>query len=313
MDGGQNLAGSRSFGRGLAIASTLAAVLLWGFSPVGTRLLVGSTRDALPVMPLLGLRYGVAALLLTPFLLGRRLRWAGQDWRRAIWCGLLGITGYNIFATFGQRTVTAGLTGLLDASEPLLILLFSAILARRLPARRVMLASAGGVCGVGLLVSGAGPAEGDILGISLVLLAAVLWAVYCVLVPRLIIRRGSLPVTTITMILGALPMLAVGAPGMPGLVHHMTASDELVLAALILGSSTLAMVFWNIGNAAIGAVQAGWFLYLIPLVSLGGGAIFLGETVTPREIAGGMLVLISVTVAQLRATKIIDKPHEITT
>ena len=300
MDGGENLAGSRSAGRGIAIAATLAAVLLWGFSPIGTRLLVGSTRAALPVMPLLGLRYGAAALLLTPCLLGARLRWTAADWRRAFWCGFFGITAYNVFATLGQRTVTAGMTGLLDAAEPLMILLLSAILARRLPERRVMLAAAGGACGVGLLISGAGPAEGNVEGVCLVLLGAAAWSIYCVMVPRLILRQGSLLVTAITMYLGALPMLAIGAPGMHGLVSTMTRADAIILTALILGSSTLAMVFWNIGNAAIGAVQAGWFLYLIPLVSLGGGGLFLGEAVTLREVAGGALILLSVTMAQVR-------------
>lgn len=298
MDGGQDLAGSRSLGRGLALGCTFAAVLLWGFSPIGTRLLVGSTRAALPVLPFLGLRYGAAALLLTPFLRGRRC-WPPQDWRRAFWCALFGITGYNLLATFGQRTVTAGMTGLLGAAEPLLILLFSAILARRLPPRRVAAAAMGGACGVGLLMSGTGSAEGSLHGIGLVLLGAAAWSIYCVLVPPLIIRQGSLPVTAIVMTLGALPMLAAGAPGLPGLVHQMTAAEGMVLAALVFGSSTLATVLWNMGSGTIGAVRAGWFLYLIPLVSLGGGALLLGEAVSLWEIAGGALILVSVMAAQL--------------
>jgi drug/metabolite transporter (DMT)-like permease len=303
MDGGENLARSRGIGRGLAIAATLGAVSLWGFSPIGTRLLVGTADAALPVMPLLGLRYGAAALMLAPFLFRRKHFWTRQDWWRALWCGLSGITGYNLLATFGQRTVTAGMTGLLDAAEPLLILLFSAIAARRLPSRRVMMAACGGVFGVGLLASGAGPAEGDFKGIVLVLLGAGSWSLYCVMVPRLIIRRGTMSVSAITMLLGAAPMAALGASGMPATIHALTGPEALVLAALIFGSSTLAMVFWNIGNAAIGAVQAGWFLYMIPLVSVGGGALFLHETVTAPELAGGLVILLAVIAAQTGATK----------
>ena len=303
MDGGQNLAGSRRIGRGLAIAATLAAVTLWGFSPIGTRLLVGTTKAALPVIPLLGLRYGIAALLLAPFLLRRRPPWEKQDWRRVSWCALFGITGYNLLATFGQRSVTAGMTGLIGASEPLLILLFSAIAMRRPPTRRIIMAAIGGAFGVGLLAAGAGPATGDFKGIMLVLLGDALWSVYCVIVPRLILRRGSLNVTAITMAFGALPMVVLGAPGMPATIHALTGPEALVLGALILSSSTLATVLWNIGSAAIGAVQAGWFLYVIPLVSLAGGVILLGEAVTPQEIAGGVIILIAVTAAQSRITE----------
>jgi drug/metabolite transporter (DMT)-like permease len=303
MDGRQNPAGNRRIGRSLAIASTLAAVSLWGFSPIGTRLLVGTTTAALPVIPLLGLRYGAAALLLAPFLLRRRLPWTKQDWRRVLWCALFGITGYNLLATFGQRTVTAGLTGLLGSVEPLLILLFSAIAARRLPARRIIMAAIGGALGVGMLTFSAGPATGDFKGIVLVLLGDTFWSVYCVIVPRLIIRHGSLNVTAATILLGVLPMAAMGAPGMSATIHVITKLDMLVLAGLILGSSTLSMIFWNIGSAALGAVQAGWFLYVIPLISLAGGAVLLGEAVTPKEIAGGMIILISVTAAQSRSER----------
>ncbi len=304
MDGGQNLAGSRGIGRGLATAALLGAATLWGFSPIGTRLLVGDADASLPVMPMLAIRYGCAAILLLPLLWrGGAPGWTRRDGLRALWCGFLGITGYNVFASYGQRTVSAGMTGLLDAAEPLLILLFSAVAARRLPERRIMLAAIGGACGVVLLSSGVGPAQGDVKGIALVLAGAAFWAAYCVAVPCLIRHRGALAVTAATMLTGALPMAAAGAPGVSRLIHALTGLEALVLSGLVLGSSTLAMLFWNIGSGGIGAVQAGWFLYIIPAVSLIGGAILLGEHVTVWEILGGMIILISVIMTQKPITK----------
>lgn len=300
MDGGQNPTRNRRPDGGLAAAFVLVAVLLWGFSPIGTRFLVGNTDADLPAMAILALRYGGAALLLAPLLGRRKVPWSRQDWVLALICGGLGITVYNILAIYGQRTISAGMTGLLDAAEPLLILLFSAIALRELPSGRVLAAAGGGAIGVGLLAVGAGPAQGDLRGIMLVLASAVAWAGYCVIVPRLIIRRGPLKVTAVTMLLGTLPLMAAGAPSIPATVHAMNTPDIVVLAALAVGSSALATLLWNAGSAGIGAVQASWFLYLIPLISLTGGVLLLGEPVNPAEIVGGAIVLISVALAQTR-------------
>lgn len=300
MDGRQGAAGSRGSGDGLGVGLLLLACLFWGTSPVGMRLLVGATEQGLPVLPVLALRYGSAAILFLPFLLRRRVPWSGADWRRAALAGLCGITGYNVLASFGQRTVGAGLTGLLDAAEPLLILLFEAIAARRMP-RPILIGTAiAGACGVALMSVSIGPAEGSAGGILLILASAAAWALYCVMAPDLIVRRGSLPVTAATMAFGAAPMVLAGAPDMATALPAMTRTDLIVLAALTLGSSTISMLFWNIGSARLGAQRASGFLYMIPLVSVAGGALLLGETITPGEIAGGAIVLVSVFVAQKR-------------
>jgi drug/metabolite transporter (DMT)-like permease len=196
--------------------------------------------------------------------------------------------------------MSSGMTGLLDAAEPLLILLFSAVAARRMPVRRVIVAAICGAFGVVLLALGSGPESGDVKGITLVLVSAAFWAAYCIAVPRLIIARGALPVTVATMLMGALPMVMAGAPGIPSTIHLLTAPEIIVLVALIIGSSTLALLFWNIGSAGIGAVQAGWFLYMIPLISLLGGAVLLGEPITLLDLFGGAIILLSVILAQPR-------------
>lgn len=294
MDGGQNPARRR----GLAVSLTLAAVLMWGFSPVGTRYLVGDGDAGLPALPLLALRYGIASIMLAPLLWRGRIAGLVRDWRLLLLCSLLGITGYNIPVTIGQEHVSAGMTGLLDSAEPLMILLFGAILARRLPGRLMLLAGAIGAVGVAMLALATGPAQGTPGGVALVLLGAAFWAAYCVAVPPLLLRRGAMPVTAATMLIGTLPMAALGAPGMTHLVHIMGPTDWAVTLILTLGTSVLAMLFWNFGSAVLGAQRSGWFLYLIPVASLLGGSTMLGEPIAPAEIIGGVLIVASVLLAQ---------------
>jgi drug/metabolite transporter (DMT)-like permease len=315
MDGGQNSARRGSVERGslepgvtpgiskpglsngFAIAATVLAVVLWGFSPIGTRYMVGAGFAAAPALAFTGLRYGLAALIFSPLLWQAR-HWDRRDWALGLLCGLLGVAGYNMPAALGQRTVSAGLTGLLDGAEPLMIVVFSAIAYKRLPSRLTIIASALGLGGIILLAKGSGPDLGDPVGIALVLLGAILWAAYCVVIPALINRRGALPATAVSMLFGAVPMLLAGLPQMQGMVAVMTGAQWVVTWLLIIGTSVIAMLAWNAGSAALGAEKAGWYLYLLPVVSLVGGALILGEPIKFVELAGGMLILVAVYLAQ---------------
>ncbi len=285
---------------GAALGMTLVSVLLWGFSPIATRYMVGTGDGGLPPAAFMGLCYGTAAVVLSPALLLTR-SWTSRDWLVGAVCGVIGITGYNFPAAIGQQTVSAGLTGLLDASEPLLILVFASIALRKAPTLLMVFSVLAGLFGVALLAHGAGPAFGTPRGIILVLTGAGLWSLYCVLVTPLINRRGALPTTAVTVSFGALPMVLSGAPKIPGMVVSMSTAQWLVTFAFIGGNAVAAMLFWNAGSAVLGAQRAGWFLYLLPLVSLLGGAALLAEPLSWIELLGGALILLAVFLAHLEA------------
>jgi drug/metabolite transporter (DMT)-like permease len=305
MDGGQNIAGRcgvdlipvPGLSRRAAAGLILFSVLMWGFSPICTRYLVGEHLSGLPPEALSALRYSLAALCFSPMLLNLR-GWSRRDLALGAALGVLGVAGFNLPATMGQRTVSAGLTGLLEAAAPMMIVIFSSIRARRLPAGRTLLAGMIGLAGILLLARGSGPVLGDPKGIALILFAALAWSVYCVLVPPLIKRRGALPVTSVIMLAGAVPLIGIGGTQAPHMMQAMTGFEWALLTGLVLGTSVLAMITWNAGTAVLGSVQAGWFMYLVPLVSLIGGAIILGEPVKLVELAGGGLILLSVYLSQ---------------
>ncbi len=259
--------------------------------------MVGTGYAALPALAFTGIRYGMAALVFAPLLWGAR-HWNRRDWVLGAACGVIGVTGFNLPAALGQRTVSAGLTGLLDGAEPLMIVIFSALMHRRFPSGWTMFATLLGLSGIVLLAHGSGSALGDPLGIALVLFGAMLWALYCVMVPALINKRGALPATAVTMLFGAVPLLAAGLPGTPGLLHIITGFQWALMVVMVLSTSVISMLCWNAGSAALGAEQAGWFLYLLPVVSLIGGAIILGEPVKAVELLGGALILLSVFLSQ---------------
>ena len=277
---------------------TFAAVFAWGFAPIGSRYLVGTNHLALPAVPFIGLRYGIATLCFLPFLPGAVRDWTKQDWLLGALCGLVGVLGYNLPAAMGNRTVSAGMVGLLNATEPLIIVLLLSLRAWRLPRAVTFVAAFIGLAGIGLLARGAGPAQGDARGMFLVLFAAFNWSCYCVLVPPLLATRGALQTSAVTMLFGTVPMLLLGGTGMGHLVVSMDAAQWEIMLALALGTSVLAMVAWNAGAAGLGAEAAGWFLYLLPVVATAGGTALLAEPVTAAEFLGGGLILVSVFISQ---------------
>jgi drug/metabolite transporter (DMT)-like permease len=280
-----------------AYALTLLSVCLWGFSPIATRYMVGENQGGLPALAFLGLRYAIASAVFIPAIWQAR-HWTRRDLTLGAVYGLIGIAGFSLPATIGQKTVSAGLTGLLDGAEPLMIVIIAALLHRRMPGKRTILATLMALSGIVLLARDSGPALGDPKGIALVLFGAILWALYCVISPPLTTRRGALPTTAVSMLAATIPMLAAGAPGTAALLNHMTTQDWLVTIGVAIGSSALSMLCWIAGSAGLGAERASWFLYMIPLVSLVGGAMLLHEPIEPVELAGGGLILVSVYLAQ---------------
>ncbi len=273
---------------------TLMAVLFWGCAPVGTRYLVGDNHVGLPPVPFIALRYLVATLCFLPGLYGALGSWNRRDWLLGALCGLIGVTGYNLPSVIGNRTVSAGMVGLLNASEPLLIVLLVSLRGRRWPRGWTLVAGGIGLLGVVLLGMSAGPAQGDAKGMALILFAAFSWSCYCVLVPPLLAARSALQVSAVTMFFGTIPLLLAGGWGMPHLIALMDVRQWEILLALSVGTSVIALVAWNAGSAGLGAEASGWFLYLLPVVSAGGGAVLLAEPVTGLEISGGGLIMASV-------------------
>jgi drug/metabolite transporter (DMT)-like permease len=73
------------------------------------------------------------------------------------------------------------------------------------------------------------------------------------------------------------------------------------------------MVLWNRAVAAVGSARVSLLLYLEPVVSVSGAAVFLGEHVTLAMIAAGLLILLGVAVAAsaARAQTSLDSQRDV--
>jgi drug/metabolite transporter (DMT)-like permease len=289
----------------LASGALLLAVLCWGLAPVATRYLLTSFTP----LQLVLVRFSVASLLLLPLLAplaSLRLRshcWRLKEVAWIVFCGITGVIGYNVVVTYGLRIIPASTAGLLIATEPIWILLIAALVLHEQISWPILIGLLLALIGFVLLF---GQDFFDpmwsitfLSGVLLILLAALMWSIYTVLVRSLSKDLGARTATALTMVVGTLPLLAFGDNHTWPLLLHLNPTAWLALGFLTLGSTVAATILWNYGVAHATSSQAGLFLYLIPLLSVAGGALFLHERTSVMTLVSGLFIIGGVALAQL--------------
>jgi drug/metabolite transporter (DMT)-like permease len=285
----------------LTAGSLLLAALCWGLAPVATRYLL----DYFSPLQLVLLRFLISAIFFLPLLWPLRAHhWTLKELALAVFCGLVGVIGYNLIVTYGLSRIPAGMAGLLIATEPIWILLIAALVLHEKIAWSVLAGLLLSLGGIVLLLSrsiaGATWNTGVLGGSLLVLLAALMWSIYTVAVRTLSKKIGARVSTALTLVIGTLPLLAFWDPTSLALLPHLNLAAWGALLLLTLGSTVVATILWNYGVARTASSQAGLFLYLVPLISVAGGALFLHEQISFVTLASGLLIVSGVALAQIR-------------
>jgi len=136
------------------------------------------------------------------------------------------------------------------------------------------------------------------------LVAALLWAIYTVLVIRVTRVMTPLAVTTIAAVL-ALPLSALigGYELATQPIGEITPVVVLGLVYVGVVASVGAFLAWSIGVKGIGAARASVFLNLIPVFTALIAAIALAERPGLPQLVGGLLVISGVTLASSKSRK----------
>lgn len=283
-----------------AIGAMLFTIVIWGVGPVFLR----SLSLELGPADHLAIRYTIVAVIYVALLAifgGWRID--RQDWPRLLVISLIGMIGYNIGSAFGFAHITAGIGSLIIGTQPLLIALMGSLIAKERLTVATMIGLVTGFLGIVLLVwqdlSVSVDGWSFILGCSLIFMSGLAWSIYVVVAKPLLQKYGSFGITALSLSICSLvmvPMLAT--PATLGTLMTMSARSWLELSYIVVLSTVVASITWNVAAARMSAAASGAFLYLIPIIGVAAGALILSEQVTFGMIIGGALIMAGVAIAQ---------------
>ncbi len=291
---------------GTSLAAAVIAVTMWGLVPVALRYFVSS----LDPITFSVIRFGASGAGALPFfIVAKPWRWPPADIVRLLFSAAFAVPGLNLPAAFAVKTLPAGVLGLVTATEPIFIILFSLLATRSGVSPRVVLG--GLIALLGVLLTQSRSAEvltgGENLGgIAWGLAGAASWGIYSVIGAPLARRHGSFGMTGGVLVFGGLVVSLALAPTVPlGTWPSPRVFTEI--GALGLTTSVAGFLLWNHAAGRIRPAPLGLFLYLIPLVAVLSGAALLGEALSLRMIMGGLVIIGGVAIGEGRGRATLDR------
>lgn len=275
--------------------SGLIAASIWG----GMYVVSDVVLDVIPPATLLLIRYLVALPVLW---IAARLAHTGgirrADWRLLALTAFVGF-GVSLLAQFaGTKLSTAAAGALITSATPAFIVLFAWLILRERASGRQWTGLALATIGV-LVVSLLGDqsateeATNPLLGNLLLIVAAVTWALYSVLVKLNARKYTALAITLAVTALG-IPIVAPVAAIELQTQTIGTITLPVVLGILYIGigSTAIAFFLWNRSFELLDAATASLFFFAQPVVGALLSAIFLGQALGWSFIVGGALILL---------------------
>jgi drug/metabolite transporter (DMT)-like permease len=278
---------------GLAVLS-----VIWGVAFVAIR---QADRELSPVNLAL-IRWLIAAvpfLILLPIIGRPKTKFERRDVPRLLVVAVANVAGYHFSLNYAETTISAGLSGLLISFSPIIVIVLSYFLLHEKAGRNVLIGLAFAIAGT-VILSLTSISINDLssfVGIIEVLSAAFSYSLFTVVAKPLVQKYGSAPVTILAGLLGTAMIL----PLISGSLFSQAISLSFYGWVSVIYLSLLSTVFGYLLFYALvsrGAVsKLSIQLYLIPVVSVVGGALLLAEPVTLAVLVGGALMLTAVAVA----------------
>ena len=274
----------------------ILACALWGGATVLSKALLAS----IPPVALLVLQLAPsAAILWLAFGLSRRRTAPKSLFLPLVLLGLLNPGISYTLSLMGLAHISANVSTLLWAAEPLMILSLAAIVLREPVTPRLLGVMLAGMFGVLLVADALGGFSGnDPVGVLLLLSGVLCCAFYTVFSRKLSETVDSLYIVAVQQTAGlawAVALLLAGTSyGSPGDVAQVPL--KLAAVAALSGLLYYAAAYWLYIAAlrSVPAAVAGSYFNVIPVFGVTFAFLFLGERLTAIQWIGAIVILVSV-------------------
>lgn len=283
--------------------SALTTIFIWGTTFISTKVLLRSFNP----IEILFFRFliGFAALILVyP---KRMPKCSGKQELMFAAAGLSGVTLYFLFENIALTYSTASNIGVIVSIAPFFTALLAGIfLDGEKPGPNFFIGFVAAITGISLIsFSGSVILKMNPLGDLLALGAAILWAVYSILMKKIsAYKLHTIQVTRRIFGYGLLFML-------PALLffdislepaRFLVPVNGLNILFLGFGASALCFVTWNFAVKILGAVKTSVYIYMVPVVTVAASVLILKEKITWVSGAGVLLILFGLTLSEWRGS-----------
>ncbi len=291
----------------------VAATACWGCGTVLSKQVLD--RGVAPLTLLaLELTASVLLLLLATWVMRVRVDSSPAMAKLAV-LGILNPGLAYALGLLGLVSITASMSVLLWATEPILIMLLAVLVLRERIAPATAVAVAAAMVGVVLVIYRPG-ASGDAVGVALTVSAVAACALYAVLTRRLLLDDSSLAVVVVQQVAALCFAVVVAGVATATGAADLGVPEDLTTWALAAASGMVyyGFAFWFFvgGLRGVPASVAGSFLPLIPVFGLA-AAYLLGDRFIDRQWAGAALVILAAAAAAVwhlsRSSGASEEPH----
>ncbi len=209
------------------------------------------------------------------------------------WLILQGLIGSALPFTFfalGEQTLNSSLAGVLNATTPCFAALIGVLIGDSSLTPRRILGVALGFVGVMIAVSGSLQLEGSLLGVSVITLASILYAIVPYIAKRFLKGVDPLAIAFGQVMSAGIMLLPVALFSKPGIITLPAVGAILVLG--IFGSGIAYALFYSV-LPRISATQSSSITYIIPIWSILWGAL-AGEHIGLETLVGITVVIVGV-------------------
>lgn len=228
-----------------------------------------------------------------------KIKFERKDFPRFVICALTGIVINQLFFIKGVSLTTVIHSSLLSLGSPIFITIIAAFLLKE---KFTLLKGLGLACGIGgasilvLMKDHTGAvASNMVLGDILVLINAISYAFYLVLVRPLMAKYSGIQVLRWIFTIGALGILPIGFPYLlEASWSSFDMSHWLVLTYVAVFATFVAYLLTVKSIALIGSSATGAFIYTQPVFAAVFAMIFAGEYFTLYKVMAAVLIFTGV-------------------
>ncbi len=281
-----------------AYSGFIVMSIIWGLAFVAIKQVV---TELSPVNLAL-LRWLVASvpfLILLPIIGRPKVKFERSDIPRLLVVALANVAGYHISLYYAETTLSAGLAALLTSFGPIFIALLSYLLLNEKAGKKVIAGLLLAIAGTVVLSTGS-ISVGDLssyVGIIEGLITALCYALFTVVGKPLVHKYGSASTTIMAALIGTAMLLPLLSGSFFTQASNLSSMGWVSVLYLSLLSTVFGylMFYTLVSRGAVTRLSIQ--MYLIPVISVIGGAILLDEPVTVSVMVGGGMMLAAVGIA----------------